>query len=406
MNILLINHYAGSTEMGMEFRPYYMAQEWIKLGHKVDIIAGDYSHLRKVNPTVRDDFETEQIDGITYHWIKTGTYEGNGVKRAITMFRFVGKLWMHASEIVKKIKPDVVIASSTYPIDTFAAQRIARKAKAKLIHEVHDMWPATLIELGGMSKYNPFVIVMQMGENSAYRNSDAVVSLLPNAKEYMMKHGMAGEKFFCIPNGIVLDDWENPSDLPEMHKKVFEKYRNEKKIIIGYFGGHALSNALDTLVDTAREMNNSKDILFVLVGDGVEKQRLQKKAEGLKNILFLPPVAKKSIPTLLKEFDCVYIGAKNSSLYRFGTSMNKVYDAMMGKKPILYAVNDPENYVKKYHCGVSVEPENKDALKDGIEQMIHFTTEKRKKMGNNGYEAVMNNFEYRVLANKFLKLME
>lgn len=406
MNILLINHYAGSTEMGMEFRPYYMAQEWIKLGHKVDIIAGDYSHLRKVNPTVRNDFETEQIDGITYHWIKTGTYEGNGVKRAITMFRFVGKLWMHASEIVKKIKPDVVIASSTYPIDTFAAQRIARKAKAKLIHEVHDMWPATLIELGGMSKYNPFVIVMQMGENSAYRNSDAVVSLLPNAKEYMMKHGMAGEKFFCIPNGIVLDDWENPSDLPEMHKKVFEKYRNEKKIIIGYFGGHALSNALDTLVDTAREMNNSKNILFVLVGDGVEKQRLQKKAEGLKNILFLPPVAKKSIPTLLKEFDCVYIGAKNSSLYRFGTSMNKVYDAMMGKKPILYAVNDPENYVKKYHCGVSVEPENKDALKDGIEQMIHFTTEKRKKMGNNGYEAVMNNFEYRVLAKKFLKLME
>ena len=153
-------------------------------------------------------------------------------------------------------------------------------------------------------------------------------------------------------------------------------------------------------------MKNSKDILFVLVGDGVEKQRLQKKAEGLKNILFLPPVAKKSIPTLLKEFDCVYVGAKNSSLYRFGTSMNKVYDAMMGKKPILYAVNDPENYVKKYHCGVSVEPENKDALKDGIEQMIHFTTEKRKKMGNNGYEAVRNNFEYRVLANKFLKLME
>lgn len=70
MNILLINHYAGSTEMGMEFRPYYMAREWTKLGHKVDIIAGDYSHLRKMNPTVKYDFQTEDIDGITYHWIK------------------------------------------------------------------------------------------------------------------------------------------------------------------------------------------------------------------------------------------------------------------------------------------------------------------------------------------------
>ena len=133
MNILLINHYAGSTEMGMEFRPYYMAREWTKLGHKVDIIAGDYSHLRKMNPTVKYDFQTEDIDGITYHWIKTGTYQGNGAKRAITMFRFVGKLWWNASKIVKEIQPDVVIASSTYPIDTFAAQRIAKKAKAKLI---------------------------------------------------------------------------------------------------------------------------------------------------------------------------------------------------------------------------------------------------------------------------------
>ena len=33
MNILLINHYAGSPEMGMEFRPYYFAREWVKAGH-------------------------------------------------------------------------------------------------------------------------------------------------------------------------------------------------------------------------------------------------------------------------------------------------------------------------------------------------------------------------------------
>ena len=52
MNILLINHYAGSPEMGMEFRPYYFAREWVKAGHRVDIIAADYSHLRRVNPEV------------------------------------------------------------------------------------------------------------------------------------------------------------------------------------------------------------------------------------------------------------------------------------------------------------------------------------------------------------------
>ena len=52
MNIVLINHYAGSPEMGMEFRPYYFAREWVKKGHRVDIFAASYSHLRRVNPKV------------------------------------------------------------------------------------------------------------------------------------------------------------------------------------------------------------------------------------------------------------------------------------------------------------------------------------------------------------------
>ena len=52
MNILYIDHYAGSPDMGMEFRPYYLAREWIKMGHQVTIVAGDYSHLRSENRTL------------------------------------------------------------------------------------------------------------------------------------------------------------------------------------------------------------------------------------------------------------------------------------------------------------------------------------------------------------------
>ena len=135
MNILYINHYAGSPEMGMEFRPYYLSREWVKMGHKVTIVAGDYSHLRIKNPSVTKDYSIELIDGIEYVWVKSGDYQGNGVKRALSMFRFVGKLWRDANKIVKQWKPDVVIASSTYPLDTYPAQKIAKLAKAKYIHD-------------------------------------------------------------------------------------------------------------------------------------------------------------------------------------------------------------------------------------------------------------------------------
>ena len=102
---------------------------------------------------------------VLYNWIKTGSYNGNGLKRALTMVRFVMKLRKNAKWIVKNWSPDVIITSSTYPIDTYAGQKIKkfRKKKdgkeAKLIHEVHDMWPITLIEIGGMKKTNPFVIL-------------------------------------------------------------------------------------------------------------------------------------------------------------------------------------------------------------------------------------------------------
>ena len=211
----------------MEFRPYYLSREWVKLGHKVTIIAGDYSHLRNMNPDVKKDYQTEVIDGIEYVWIKTGKYTGNGFRRAITIFRFVWKTWNQSKTIVKKWNPDVVIASSTYPLDTYPAQRIARIARCKYIHEVHDMWPATLYEVGGMSKKHPFVVLMQIAENSAYKHCDKCISLLPHSREYMVEHGLSDSKFVNIQNGIVVEEWKTPEPIPDEHLRFFNKHKSD-----------------------------------------------------------------------------------------------------------------------------------------------------------------------------------
>lgn len=406
MNILLINHYAGSPEMGMEFRPYYFAREWTKMGHQVTIIAGDFSHLRMKNPEVFRDFQRQDLDGIRYCWVKTGTYEGNGSKRALSMFRFVSKLWIHARQIVKSLKPDVVIASSTYPLDTYAAQKIAKISGAKLIHEVHDMWPATLYEVGGMSRWHPFVLLMQMAENSAYRKSDKVVSLPPLAKEYMVKHGMEPTKFIPIPNGIVEEEWKHPAALSEEHTAFLEELKREK-YIVGYFGGHALSNALDILLDTAKKINDEKTV-FVLVGNGAEKERLKKRKEDEKidNVFFLPPVSKKAVPALVSYFDCIYMGSLDSPLYRFGICMNKVFDSMMSGKPIVCAITTPVSPVSQCRCGMMVRSGDTDGIIDAVNTMKEMSEEERKQMGENGRNAALNHFTYTRLAKKFAELFE
>ena len=407
MNILYIDHYAGSPDMGMEFRPYYFAREWQKMGHHVRIVAGDFSHLRIQNPKVGGDYQEENIDGIIYTWLRTGTYKGNGVARALTMFRFVLKLMSKAKWISKTWQPDVVITSSTYPLDTYAGQRIKKLSRrcagrsTTLIHEVHDMWPITLIEIGGMKKSNPFVVLMQVAENSFCRHSDYIVSLPCAAKDYFIEHGMAPQKFKPIMNGVVLEEWKNPTALPDEHRALLNDLHNQHRFIICFFGSVNVSYAIDYLLKAQQKLNDDR-IAVVIVGEGNQKEELQRLAG--KDTFFLPRIPKTAIPTLMENIDCCYVGALRNDMFRFGICMNKLFDSMMSGKPILYAVDAPNNYIRDYNCGISVEAENADALAEGMRQMLALTEDERKKLGQNGRNAVLEHFSYEKLAEEFAQL--
>lgn len=409
MNILYINHYAGSISMGMEFRPYYLAKEWMKLGHNVRIIAADYSHLRKKNPVVKKSFETQIIDGVEYQWIKTKEYAGNGVSRAITMEQFCQALMLNAGKIAKEFKPDVVIASSTYPLDSYPAKRIAKKAGAKLVHEIHDMWPITPMELYGMSKHHPFVMVMQAGENFFCKHADKVVSVLPDAKDYLQAHGMKPWNYASVTNGINLEDWEHQAPLPEHIKARIEKAKNEGRFVIGFFGSHTRSYSLDYLLEAAKKVGDDK-LYLAFVGGGNYKDDLKELAKKLDlsedSYYFFDPIDKTEIPALIGACDASYVGALKNKMFRFGIGMNKLFDAMMGGKPILYAVEAPNNYIEEFDCGISVDAEDASALADGIGKMLELSEERRAEMGKNGREAVLQNFNFEVLAKKFIEAIE
>lgn len=406
MNILLINHYAGSPEMGMEFRPYYISREWIKHGHEVTIIAGEYSHLRKSNHKVSKNFEEHMIDDIRYVWVKTREYKGNGIKRAFSMFDFSRKILFNAKYISKKYRPDVVISSSTYPLDTYGAYKIAKLSSAKYIHEVHDMWPATLYEIGGMSRSNPFVCLMQCAEDYAYKHCDKVVSLLEYSKDYMVEHGLSEEKFNCLSNGIDREEWEAPLPVPNLHKELLANLKNEGKFIVGYFGGHAVSNNLDALLDAAKMIDDT-DICFVLVGEGNCKVKLKERIvkENINNVIFLPGVNKKAVPDLVKDFDIVTIFAANSPLYRFGICMNKIFDAMMAGKPIVMSITAPETIIERSSAGIVTKAGDVNSYIKAIYNYKNLTQDEIKKIGNKGRELVAREYTYDSIAAKFIDII-
>ena len=82
----------------------------------------------------------------------------------------------------------------------------SKKYKAKLIFEVRDIWPLSLIEIGGFKNSHPFIWLLQKTEDFAYKVSDYVVSVLPYAFEHMKNHGLNIERFRYIPNGIEINE--------------------------------------------------------------------------------------------------------------------------------------------------------------------------------------------------------
>jgi len=402
MRILLVNHYAGSLELGMEYRPYHMATEWVKSGHEVWIIAADQSHLRQkpVIPGFQD------IDGIRYRWLKTHPYKGNGVHRVFNMLSFCLGLLRIAGWIRQEVKPDMVIASSTYPMDIWPCQFIARGSKARLIWELHDLWPLSPMELGKMPWWHPFILLVSAAERSACRNADEIVSMLPAADKHLITRGMLPQKFHYIPNGINPHDWDNTDNaLPAEHAALFKKLREKNRWIVGYAGSHGLSNTLHTVIDAFALLKDTNASL-VLVGQGPEKERLIKYAAKTGgDIHFLPAVPKTTVPALLKECDALYLGWQKSMLYKFGVSPNKIMDYAMAAKPIIHAIDAYNDMVKQAQCGISIPPENPAAIADAVRKLMNMPKFELETMGLRGKQYILKNNVFSALAAQFIDVM-
>lgn len=408
LHILLINHYAGSTRHGMEFRPFYLAREWVRAGHKVQIVAASHSHIRAHQPKLEGAVLDENIEGIDYRWYATPPYRGNGVGRVKNMLSFMWALWRDGRRLAREFKPDVVIASSTYPMDIWPARRIAKLAHSKLVFEVHDLWPLSPIELGGMSPAHPFIRLCQAAENAAYRDADVVVSMLPNVSDYVRGKGLPSSRLIIVPNGISLDDWQEAvaGPLRSDVQRAIAAARAAGCNVVGYAGSHGRPNALDTLLNAAALMR-AEPVQFVLVGDGHERERLAARvqAEGLVNVHMFPPIPKSQIPAFLKNVQAAYLGAPSLPIYRFGVSPNKMIDYMMAGVPILYAIEAGNDPVAEADCGLTIPAENPQALADAIRAVCESSPQRLKCMGENGQRYARACHTYDVLAAKFIDAM-
>ena len=337
MNIWIFNHYAVDPRSSGGTRHHDLAYQLIKRGHTVTIFASSYNHFIKKETIKYEDgmhHNKEIVNGIHYVWIKTIKYTGT-VKRIFNILDYTRKSYKIAKKQLSNNIPDIVIGSSVHPLAAYIGFLIAKKAKKTFYFEERDLWPQTFVDFGKVSVTNPFIKLLYRFESFLYRKATRIIVLFDKAPNYVYSRGVNESKVIYLPNGVDLERYKEI----KRDKNISGKLQQFKYKVI-YTGSHGTANHLEPLIEAANILQNELkicDIQFVLVGNGLLKENLQRLARTYKlnNVTFLDSVPKEKIPYLLSQADLSFISLRKSPLYKWGFSMNKIYDYMASGLPIV-----------------------------------------------------------------------
>jgi len=409
--IWYVNHYARPPSHGGSGRPNFLARELIKLGHRVLVVAASHHHIRSEPVPEVGLYEPREFDGVPFLFLPTRPYRGNTLRRYMNMQDFsrgVGGLLESVKSGVVQA-PDVMIASSAHIFVYRPVRRVARRLGARVIFEVRDLWPLSLVEIAGLHPWHPAVKWMERIEREAYETADAVVSLLPNAMEHMGPRGLSADRFHWIPNGVSASEWQGePAPLPTDLQSAMDRYRDLGKLVVVYTGAHGPPNALDQLLDLAAAGSGHRPYQFLLIGDGILKESLQSEARkrSADFLSFFPPISASAARSAMRQADVCFIGWQDKPIYRCGISANKLFEYLMSGTPVLHAVSRCADPVQIAGAGISVPPYRPAELDGALRKLAAMTPAERNAMGARGREYVLKHHEWSILGRRYAELCE
>jgi len=399
MRIWIINHYALPPTSAGGTRHYNLAKQLIQRGHEVLIVAANYNHFSQTYiPTNAQVGEVDAAYDVPFMWIPTPPYRGNTISRFWNMLVFSWRI-LQKKYLSMQSPPDVIIGSSPHLFSAFSAERLAKRLKIPFILEIRDIWPDTLVDLGRISRRHPLILLMRYIERHVYKHANRIISLLPAADKYLIQCGVKPEHILWLPNSIDTDT------IPTTLSPV-----TNQKFTVMYAGAHGLANDLDTVLNAAKLLESqslANRIRICLVGDGPDKPRLKERVqnENIKMVEFFDSVPKNNIYTELNKADAYLMLLKNSPIFRWGISPNKLFDYLAMGKPVIFGVETPFNPIEKYNAGISITPSDSTSLANAIEKLSVSSKDELQNMGARGKEFVFEKHNIAYLAASLEKLM-
>lgn len=407
MKILLFHQYYLEEEDPGGRRWNAMTGIWKKAGHELTVIAGMvHAHASQKRPEYRGRYHLCKIQrGITVHRTHVSeTYNKN----------FAGRLWAYFSFVVSSLWAalfkvrgdfDLIIVTSPPLFVGISALLVSVLKKVPLVVEVRDLWPESAIDLGVLSA--PFLVRgARVFEKLLYRQAILVTVVTPGLYRALIERNrVSREKLIVIPNAADLQLVDE--SLASFDREAFRRTHGFHGFFcVLYVGAHGIANGLSQLTEVAKSFEGT-DVLFVLIGDGMEKIRLLESVQklGLNNIRFLDAVPQKEIFRFIQASDMGVSILKPCETFKTVYS-NKTFDYLACKKPVLMCIDGvSRELIEEAGAGLYVNPGQPDELVKAV-RAYQKDPERVLVEGLNGYAFVRKHFDREGLAQQFIQKIE
>lgn len=370
----------------------------VKYGHKVSVITSFPSYPQGVvSQEYRDKLHTqESLDGVTIY--RTWSYispHKNSINRIWNYISFMFSSLVRGINLNKKY--DVVIATSPPLFIGVSGIVLSKYRRVPLIFDIRDIWPDIAVEAGIFKPENPLILASKQLAKYIYYYANHLTPVTLSKKMKIKRSGIPESKISVVSNGVDFDQiksktatcWRSKLDL-------------QGKFIIGYAGLIGIAQGIGRLINVADILRRKKDIHFLIVGDGVEKDELVKRVEDLElqNVTFIQSQPREEIPNILAEIDLSVVPLVNKNLSDAVPS--KLLEAWACRKPVLLiAAGESAEIVRNAQGGSIVSPEQTKKIAAEIER-LKSDPKILETYAENGYKYVKNNFDRKYLA----KMME
>lgn len=404
MRILYVSQYFPPEMGAPAARVYELSREWVRRGHDVTVLTAFAHHPTGVKAPRDWGVLTrrEGVDGVRL--IRTYVYAAankGAVKRMVSYASFM----LSAATIgrLRVPQPDIVVATSPQLLCAAAGWFLARTLRVPFVFEVRDLWPESILAVEALNE-GSLIRAMKRLARFLYQHCDRIVTVGEGYRRGIHdRYGIPEDAMNVVRNGIDTSLFVPGSRDNEIRKS----YGWNDRFVIMYVGTHGMAHGLHQVLEAANALRDEPDKVFVFVGEGAEKDNLKRQAGRLQlpNVHFIDQQPKHRIPLFYAACDLGLVTLRDAPLFQ-EVLPSKIFEYLGMERAVLLNVGgEARQILEAAEAGIYVPSGNVPALVQAIREMAARKKE-LDEMGRRGRRYVLEHFDRRILAQRYLEVLE